>query len=59
MLDYKNTINSKTLIMEEEIIELRNLIYEIIETLNGRDDSVKEWIEERLSNIEDEFNYQN
>lgn len=45
--------------MEEEIIELRNLIYEIIETLNGRDDSVKEWIEERLSNIEDEFNYQN
>ena len=45
--------------MEEEIIELRKLIYEIIETLNGRDDSVKEWIEERLSNIEDEFNYQN
>lgn len=38
--------------MKEEIIELRSLIEDIIETLDGRDDSVKSWIEERLEDID-------
>ena len=37
--------------MEQEIEELRNLINDIINTLDGRDDSVKEWIQERLEDI--------
>lgn len=41
--------------MKEEIIELRNLIEDIIETLDGRDDSVKSWIEERLEDINKSF----
>lgn len=41
--------------MKEEIIELRNLIEDIIETLDGRDDSVKSWIEERLEDINQSF----
>lgn len=41
--------------MKEEIIELRNLIEDIIEALDGRDDSVKSWIEERLEDINQSF----
>lgn len=37
---------------KEEIMELGNLIEDIIETLDGRDDSVKSWIEERLEDID-------
>ena len=37
--------------MEDEIIELRFLLKDVIETLDGKDDSVKEWIKERLSTI--------
>lgn len=38
--------------MEEEIRLLRLLIADIIETLDGRDNSVKDWVEERLSEID-------
>lgn len=38
--------------MENEIYALRQLLADIIETLDGRDDSVKTWIEERLEDIE-------
>lgn len=44
-------INNNNSIMEQEIEELRNLINDIINTLDGRDDSVKEWIQERLEDI--------
>lgn len=37
--------------MEEEIYLLRTLIKDIIETLDGRDNSVKSWIEEQLEDI--------
>lgn len=37
---------------KEEIMELENLIEDIIETLDGRDDFVKSWIEERLEDID-------
>ena len=43
--------------MEDEIYELRSLIYEIIKTLDGRDDSVKEWIEDQLEDIESTTDY--
>ncbi len=36
---------------QEEIEALRRLIQDVIQTLNGRDDSVKEWIEEQLDEI--------
>ena len=37
--------------LKQEISKLRLLINDIIDTLNGRDDGVKEWIEERLAEI--------
>lgn len=37
--------------LKQEVSELRLLINDIIDTLNGRDDSVREWIEERLAEI--------
>lgn len=37
--------------LKQEVSELRLLINDIIHTLKGRDDSVKEWIEERLAEI--------
>lgn len=43
--------------MEDEIYALRSLLHEIIETLDGRDDSVKEWIEDQLENIESTTGY--
>jgi hypothetical protein len=38
--------------MEAEIYSLRALLADIIQTLDGRDNSVKEWIENRLEEIE-------
>lgn len=37
--------------LKQEVSELRLLINDIVDTLKGRDDSVKEWIEERLAEI--------
>lgn len=37
---------------KEKIMELGNLIEDIIETLDGRDDSVNSWIEERLEDVD-------
>lgn len=37
--------------MEEEITILRLLIKDIIEILDGKDDSVKSWIQEQLDLI--------
>ena len=38
--------------LRQEVSELRFLINDIIETLNGRDVGVREWIKERLAEIE-------
>lgn len=38
--------------LEDEVIELRHLLKDVIETLDQRDDSVKDWIVERLNSIE-------
>ncbi len=35
------------------LYQYRNLVKDIIETLDGRDDSVKEWIEEQVKEIEE------
>lgn len=37
----------------EKLHAYQRLIKDIIETLDGRDDSVKEWIEKEVSDIED------
>ena len=38
--------------LEGEIIELRSLLKDVIETLTDRDDSVKDWIVDQLRGIE-------
>lgn len=38
--------------LRQEVSELRFLINDIIYTLKGRNNGVKEWIEERLAEIE-------
>lgn len=37
--------------LKQEVSDLRLLINDIIDTLDGRDNGVKEWIEERLAEI--------
>lgn len=39
--------------LESKLYDYKRLVQEIIETLDGRDDSVKEWIEEQVKRIED------
>ena len=40
--------------MEDKLEFYKMLVKDIIETLDGRDDSVKEWIEESLKEIEED-----
>lgn len=40
-------------LLQSENYLLKLLIKDIIETLEGRDDSVKEWIQERIKEIEE------
>lgn len=39
--------------LQSLLYQYRRLVKDIIETLDGRDDSVKEWIEEQVKEIEE------